>query len=259
MSSTKISAVLITLNAEYLLEQVLKPLSECCDEIILVDSGSVDNTIQIAKKYNCKTYYRAFDGYGNQKRYAVGLATHNWVLSIDADEIITTELKEELATFFEKETIPYKGIYIPRTLVFMEKVFNFGNEHKQKQLRLFNKSSANFNTASLHEKIEIENQKVGDCYTLRNHMLHYSYKDLSNYFGKFNQYSTLAARNKASKKNSVSILTILLIGPWTFIHQYLIKLNFLNGFQGFVWSLFSSYFAATKYIKLYELVRGKNM
>ena len=251
MSLTKISAVIITLNEEHLLESVLQPLAALCNEIIIVDSGSTDRTVEIAEKYNCRVYHKKFEGYGNQKRYAVSLASNDWILSIDGDEVITPELKDEIAFLFTKEPIQYKGIYVPITFVFMGKIFKYGNEYKKNHLRMFNKSSSNFNNSSLHEKVEVK----GEIYALKNHLLHYSYKNLASYFAKFNHYSTLAAENKMAKKNKITILTIVLIGPWTFFHQYLIRLNILNGFPGFIWALFSSYFAVVKYTKLYELIR----
>lgn len=253
MPAIKISAVIITLNSEYLLESVLQPLAELCNEIIIVDSGSSDSTIQIADKYKCKVYYNKFTGYGNQKRYAVNLASNDWILSIDADEVVTPELKKEIGDLFSKDIIPYNGIYIPITFVFMGKIFKFGNEYKKNHLRLFNKSISNFNNSSLHEKVEVK----GETYILENHILHYSYKNICTYFEKFNKYSDLAAESKVGKKNKVTILKIALIGPWTLFYQYLIRLNFLNGFPGFIWSLFSSYFAVVKYTKLYELNRGR--
>jgi glycosyltransferase involved in cell wall biosynthesis len=251
MSLTKISAVIITLNEEHLLGSVLQSLAELCNEIIVVDSGSTDRTVEIAEKYNCKVYYKKFEGYGNQKRYAVSLATNDWILSIDGDEVMTPELKDEIVLLFNKEPIQYDGIYVPITSVFMGKIFTYGNEYKKKHLRLFNKSNSNFDNSPLHEKVKVK----GELYVLKNHLLHYSYKNLASYFVKFNHYSTVTAQNKMAKKEKVTILTILFIGPWTFFHQYLIRFNFLNGFPGFIWALFSSYFAVVKYTKLYELIR----
>jgi glycosyltransferase involved in cell wall biosynthesis len=248
MHLPKITATIITLNSEHTLESVLKPLTELCNEIIVVDSGSTDQTVSIAEKYKCKVYYNKFEGYGKQKRYAVSLASNDWILSIDADEVVTPELKEEIMVLFNQDPIPYNGIYIPITLVFMGKVFRYGNEYKKKHLRLFNKTTSNFDNSSLHEKVEVK----GEIYSLKNHILHYSYKDLNAYFEKFNTYSTLAADNKIKKQQKVSIFNILLIGPWTMFYQYLIRLNIFNGFPGLVWALFSSYFAVAKYTKLYE-------
>jgi hypothetical protein len=195
----------------------------------------------------CKIFHQPFKGFGVQKRFAVEQAKNKWVLNIDADEICTTELQEEIQALLKMGPC-VEAYEIPRQLFFLGKIFRFGRESKQYQTRLFDKSKVNFNTAVVHEKVEAKNKKK-----LNNVLVHYSYHNLSQYFYKFNIYTTKGAQLLKEQNRSRHPLLIVAFWPFYFFKFYIIERNFMNGFPGFVWSALSSYYVLVKYIKRYEL------
>lgn len=248
MNKISISAVIITLNEAHNIVRTLESLA-WCDEIVIVDSGSNDDTVALCEARGCRVVYHPFSGFGEQKQFAVRLAAHQWVLSVDADEVISAELKNEIIEIFDQGEIACAGFYLPRTLVFMGRVFRYGNENKHAFLRLFNREYGGFTNAQIHEGVKLN----GKTMTLRGAMLHYSYRDIGHYFSKFNQYTSMAAKELYAKGKTTSRVMIVLRLPITFFQTYILKANFLNGFPGFVWSLFCGIYPSVKYLKLYEL------
>lgn len=252
-----VSAVLITFNAARLLAAVLESV-RWCDEIVVVDSGSTDQTLTIAQQYGCRIMHRDFDGFGPQKQFAVSLARNHWVLALDADEIITPELGREIQQKVGEAVAgkdASRAFTVPRTLIFLGRLMRYGGEHKQPQLRLFDKRYGNYNAAPVHETIEI-NGPVG---RLTHEMLHDSYASLHDYFGKFNQYTTAGAEAMASRGKKGTKGAVILRFPLTFLKEYFLKLNVLNGYPGFVWSLFSALYPVAKYAKLREIQQSHRL
>jgi glycosyltransferase involved in cell wall biosynthesis len=247
----KISIVIITYNEEARIRPTLESI-KWCDEIIVVDSCSTDSTVDICNEYsNCKVYTQPFLGYGLQKKLAVEKASNNWVLSLDADEVVTDDLRKEIESVLSKSIIPDFGFYVPITLIFMGKVFRYGAENKCMHLRFFDKSKGNFDTENVHEAVQID----GATSNLNNEILHYSYIDIHHYLKKLNEYTSIYANDALKRGKKVSRFTSVLRFIFEFFRQYFIKLNFLNGYAGFVWSVFSSSYVFIKLVKLYE----KNM
>jgi glycosyltransferase involved in cell wall biosynthesis len=242
----KISTVIITYNEEQNLRELL-PLLYWCDEIIIVDSGSTDQTLDVCRSYNCKIFYRKFEGYGAQKRYALSLAENDWILSLDADEILSNELVAEIKQ--EMISPSADGYYIPMVFVFMGKEFRYGKENWRYFLRLFNRKRGDFSDDIVHEQISVD----GSCKKLSGNIYHYSYRNFAQYFEKFNRYSSLAAEIAYTKGKRRSVIAVLFALPVNFLKYYLLERNFLNGWSGFYWSVFSSFYHFTKYIKLREL------
>lgn len=241
-----ISTVIITYNEEHNLSRSLAKLT-WCDEIIVVDSGSTDRTLEICAQYGCKIFYRAFDGYGRQKQYAVSLARNKWVLCLDADEVLSDNLVEELQQLMENPTC--NGYLIPLTFVFMGKEFRHGKEAWRYFLRLFNKEVGNFDDRKVHEKIVLG----GETKKLQHNILHYSYRNISHYFNKFNKYSSYGAEMAYNQGKHRSIFMIVTAVPLNFLKYYLLELNFLNGLSGFYWSAFNAFYHFVKYIKIREI------
>lgn len=242
----QISVVIIAKNESDNLKLSLPALS-WCNDIIVVDDFSTDDTKTVAESYNARVFQRKFDGFGNQKRFAVEQALNDWVLNIDADEVLSLELIQEINSL--RFTNEYSAYSIPIRHVFMGKVFLYGKESKYYHLRLFNRLKGNFDTALVHEKVVI----TGPTLKLNNVILHYSYKNLSHYFQKFNSYTDSGARNLKAKGKKRPLIVCLLLFPVYFLKHYIIYCNILNGNSGFIWSYLNAWYHTVKYLKLYEL------
>ena len=244
----KISVVIITHNEENRIRPTLESI-KWCDEIIVVDACSTDKTLDICKEYsNCKVYVRPFSGFGTQKKFAVEKASSDWILSLDADEVVTDALRDEITAILSLPSIAVAGFYVPITLIFMNRIFKYGSENKYPHLRLFNKNKGNFNTLKLHEGVNVE----GPVAKLKNEILHYSYSDIHHYFEKFNEYTSIYKNEALKRGEKGGKFKPIFRLPLDFMKQYFIRRNFLNGYPGFVWSVFSTFYVFVKYTKLYE-------
>lgn len=151
----KLSVFIIAFNEERIIEECLKKLY-WVDEIIVVDSGSTDNTVAICEKYNAKIFYKKFNGYGEQKQFALDQTSNDWVLSLDADEVLTDSLINEIRLNLEFNQEESFGFYLKSRMVFLGKIFNYGNESNRNILRLFNKTHGNFSPITVHEEILVQ-------------------------------------------------------------------------------------------------------
>lgn len=251
--SVNISCVIITLNEEENIRRTLEAVS-WCDEIIVVDSGSEDKTIDICKEFDCKIFNKEFEGYGEQKSYAISLAKNDWILNIDADEVVSINLKNEIKSIFSEDEINYNGFYLLRSLVFLGKRFKYGRESKEYHLRLFNRKLGNFNSNKVHEKVELN----GTTVKLKGILYHYSYSSIDQYFKKFNAYTTKSAQVLFDDGNNGRSTAVIIFGfPVYFFKNYFVYRNFLNGTQGFLWAFFSSLYPVIKYFKLWAMRNKK--
>ena len=245
-----VTAVVITMNEAANLERCLESV-RWCDEIVVVDSGSSDGTAEIAGRFGCRVLIRPFTGYGEQKRFAVEQAAHDWILSIDADEVITPALRDELRAFLVSGTGEIAGVEIPRTMVFLGREFTHGAEHASPLLRMFRRSRGGFTPSAVHERIEVR----GPVTRCKAEMLHFSYVSIEQYLQKFNAYTTAAARMLHAQGKRASVLALAMAFPFGFLRQYLLKGNFLNGYHGFLWAFLSAVYPLVKYAKLRDLSR----
>jgi len=241
-----VSAVIITYNEAHNLKKSL-PKLHWCNEIIIVDSGSQDDTIEVCKQFGCKIFYRKFEGYGMQKRFAVKQAKNDWVICLDADEILSNELVDEIMTEMLKPKAD--GYLIPMNFFFMGKEFKHGKESWRFFMRLFNKNKGNFNIDKVHEKIELD----GNTQKLKNLIYHHSYTSYTQYFEKFNKYSSFGAEAGFQKRKTRSVAMVICAIPLNFLKYYFLERNFLNGIKGFYWSVLNAFYHFVKYIKLREM------
>ncbi len=241
-----ISAVIITKNEASCIEQCLQSLTFCA-EIVVIDSGSTDNTIDICKKYNCKVILHPFEGYGAQKYFAVTQATHDWVFCIDADEVATVELQEELQQF-SPTSITLSGYQVPRSLIFMGKKLQRSKEYRQPILRFFNRKHGNYSLRPVHETVEIS----GNIGALHGELLHYSYRNVAHFFEKMNVYTDLGADILYQQGKKISKSYVYFRGITAFLEWYIGKGLFLDGFTGFCWAKLQATYTFIKYLKLYE-------
>jgi glycosyltransferase involved in cell wall biosynthesis len=243
----KVSAVIITLNEERIIAKTLKQL-HWCDEIIVVDSHSTDNTVAICRQFGCQVFSRHFDGYGSQKQFAVAQAANDWILCIDADEVLTDALVQELTAITGNDTT-YAGFAIPMNMFFLNKEFTHGRESGRYHLRLFNKKRGGFTGDKVHEGIRVN----GPVKKLQHKIHHYSYYSISQYLEKFNRYTSLSAEMAFTKGKDKSLAMLLMALPFNFFKYYLLERNFMNGSKGLYWSILSAYYHFAKYLKVKEL------
>lgn len=242
----KISIFIITYNEAHIITKCLEKL-KTFDEIIVVDSGSTDATVSICESFGAKVISHKFENFGLQKQFALEQTTHNWVLSLDADEVLSDALISEIHNIHHKENV--KAYTIPRTHVFLNKIFRYGAESKRPILRLFDKNFGEFTPNKVHETIEIK----GAIGKLNQEMLHYTVFDITTAIQKQIKYALLSGELLHEKKKKSSISKIIIKFPFDFIRYYILQRNFLNGYEGFTWSMFAAFCNYLKYARLKEL------
>lgn len=240
----KISVIIITKNEEENIEPALKSV-EWVDEIILVDAGSNDQTVNIAKKYTDKIYQREWQGYAGQKKYALGLTSYEWILSIDADERISPGLKDEI---MKKQPGNFDGFMIRRKNYFFDKEITTCGWDKDYQLRLFKKSKTNLINRLVHEGFEVN----GEIGILENVIIHHTYSSMYNYFNKVNEYTTLQAEEIHKLRKRVTALTIFGHTFSAFFRFYISLKGFKDGIYGLIISFINSISTMLTYVKIWE-------
>jgi glycosyltransferase involved in cell wall biosynthesis len=246
----KISSITIAKNEEANITKCIESLRECADEIIvLVDTESTDTTIEIVKSYsNVKYEAVKWMGYSKTKQSGVSLCSNDWILWIDADEVITKELSKELIKF--KTSSPnYTAYSIPRKAFFLGRWIKHSGWYPGRVTRLFNKHEVKFSENDVHEHLLVN----GETEKLNSDLEHYTDPNIYHYYQKFNRYTTLAAEELVKRGKSFTIIDILLRPIVIFVKMYFIKLGFLDGMQGFILAVFSSAYVFTKYCKFWEL------
>ncbi|MGP1359871.1 glycosyltransferase family 2 protein [Campylobacter sp.] len=233
-----LSVIILTCNSEKYLKEVLES-AKFADEVIVVDSGSKDSTRQICDGFsNVKFHEQDWLGFGAQKQKGVDLAKNEWVFVLDSDEVITSELRNEILDTLKKpKFIAYN---VARLNFFFGKAIKNMGLYPDYTVRLFNKNFAKFDGRAVHEKVILNDstQKLG---TLKNHFLHYAYESIEQFITKQNHYSSIGA-----KKNLLKALTS---PTWTFFKLYLLKGGFKEGFTGYIIARLYAQYTFWKYIK----------
>ena len=245
----KITAIIPTLNEEIYIEEAIKSVN-FADEVIIIDSYSTDDTLVIAEKYNVKIIQRVFDDYSSQKNFAISKAKHDWVFLLDADEKITSELREELNILFEEE--PKKDAYwIYRTNYFMGRKIKYSGWKNDKVIRFFNRYKCAYNGKLVHERIDVN----GETGVIKSRFNHYPYKNFDHYVGKLNKYALLQAKMLLKDNNKLNGFHFVIKPLFRFINHYFLKLGFLDGRPGLVIAVLKSYGVFARYTKLWLLKR----
>jgi len=247
----KISAVIITYNEEMFIDKCLASIEDLVDEIVVVDSFSMDSTEEICKKYNARFIKHKFEGYRDQKNFALQFASYKNILSLDADEALSDELRDSIQAV--KNNWEYNGYYVNRRNYYCGQWIQHSHWYPDKQLRLFNSDSGRWGELNLHERFKMSNgDKVGK---LKGDLVHWPYSTYQEHVDKMHKFSLIAAEefHKAGKKATIFTPYIHLI--WGFLRTYIIKLGFLDGRNGFL--ICSLYASATfkKYNNLRFLIK----
>ncbi len=245
-----VSAVMITHNEAKNLPRTISQLS-WCDEIIVVDSFSTDGTERMAREMHCKLFQRVFESYGEQKSFAISKSKHDWVLCLDADEYLTNELVEEIKQEL-RQTGNIQAFAFPSNLIFRKQRFRYGRESGRMVVKLFNRNTCYMSTDRVHEGVIVN----GRIKNLEGRLLHYSYRDITQYFVKFDRYTEWCAEKYYLEGKRKPLPVILISLPYYFLRYYLADRNILNGMNGFYWSALMSFYHFVKYIKLEDLVQA---
>lgn len=228
IKNIQLSVIIITRNEQKMIRKCLQSIV-WADEIIIVDSGSEDSTLNICREFTEHIYVnRDWQGFGHQKNLALQQATGQWVFSIDADERITPELKQEIQEAMKRGK--HTAYEIPRLAYFLGKEMKHGGWWPDYVLRLFTREHSRFSDDIVHERVLVEG-KVG---RLNSPLLHFSYTSLEQVLEKNNRYSTAAALKAQGKGKRSSLGRALLRASWTFFWVYFVRLGLLDGKEGFI-------------------------
>lgn len=244
-----ISAVIITRNEERRIATCLSSLQGVVDEIVVIDSGSTDKTEEICKKHGAHFEFREWEGYSSAKNYGNEIAASDYILSIDADEALSQELRASLLAIKDK----LRGAYsFSRLTSYCGKWIRHGAWYPDIKIRLFAKGVANWQ-GSVHEKLVL--QDPTQLTKLKGDLLHYSIESISDQIAKINQYSTIMADQMFAKGKKASWVKLLLSPIARFIRMYLVQGGFRDGFLGFVIARNSAFSTFLRYAKLRQLYR----
>lgn len=241
----KISVIVITKNEEKNIKSCLESVL-WADEIILVDAESTDKTRDLAKEFTNKIFINKWEGFVNQKKYALSLVKNEWILSIDADERISKELEKEIQT---NNLNAFNGYKIRRQNFFFGKEITSCGWNKDYQLRLFKKSKVDLTDKLVHEGFYI-NGEVG---LLENVLIHNTFSSIKNYLSKVNHYTTLQAKESFMKKKRINGWIIFAHIFSAFFRYYISLKGFKDGFHGLVISMINSLSTLLTYVKIWEL------
>jgi len=251
MNRIKISAALIARNEAANISEAIKSLS-FADQVVVADTGSTDNTVEIAQKLGAEVHSVKFEGFGKTKNKALDYCRGNWVLFVDADERVTSELAEKIINISNSESAT-AGFLINRLTYFLGKPVRHSGWYPDYILRLFKKEKGKFSSNLVHERVEIN----GRVDKLDGLLLHYSYRSIDQYLDKLNEYSTLSAREMFQKGRKFNILDLIFRPISTFLKMFVFKAGFLDGLNGLFLAILSSYHVFIKYAKLYHIRRTR--
>ncbi len=252
MSATpaKFSVAIICCNEEANIRDCLESV-KWADEIVVVDSGSTDRTLAIAREYTDRIIERPWPGHLEQKNFALEQAAGEWVLSIDADERVSPELAEEIRALLRHDDIAETGFTVPRKTFYLGKWITHGGWYPDRKLRLVRRGRAHWAGVNPHDHLYAD----GAVGNLGGDLHHYTYRDISAHLKTIDLFTTIAAEQLAQQGQRHALCHMLLNPPCRFLRMYLLRLGFLDGLAGFVVAALGGYYVFLKYAKLWERQR----
>jgi glycosyltransferase involved in cell wall biosynthesis len=243
----KLSVAIVALNEEERLRACLESVA-WADELVVVDSGSSDKTVAIAREFTDRVLFHAWEGYGAQKNFTLGLCHGDWLLSLDADERVSEPLRAEIVATLAADPPP-AGFAIPRQNFFQGVWIRHGGWYPDYQLRLFRRGRGTFTTSAVHESVRVE----GAVGRLRAPLVHQSYRGIEDFVARANRYSELAARQLAAAGRGGSLVDLLLRPAWRFVSMYLLRGGFLDGGRGLTLAALYAHYVFLRAAKVREL------
>ncbi len=246
MRMPSLSVAIIALNEEERIRACLESVA-WADEIVVVDSGSYDKTVAIAREFTDRVLFHAWEGYGAQKNFALAQCQGNWVLALDADERVSEALREEIVTALAGPT--HVGYLIPRRNFFQGAWVRHGGWYPDYQLRLFRRGRGAFTPSAVHESVRVD----GPVGRLRAPLVHQSYRGIEDFVARANRYSELAARELAATGRGGSLADLLLRPAWRFLSMYVLRAGFLDGGRGLVLAVLYAHYVFLRAAKVREI------
>ena len=247
---SSISAVIITKNEEHNIRECLKSV-DWVDQIVVVDAESHDRTQEIAKEFTGQLFVRPWPGFGAQKNFGIDQARSDWILILDADERVSSELQAEIQNLLHSWSVADPVAFeVPRRNIFYGKWVRWGGAYPDCQIRLFRKGKAKYNDVEVHENLLVS----GEVGVLKGYFDHYTERQIVDHFRKFNLYTTLAARQKRKSTDQVHWHHLLFNPLIVFLKTYLLRRGFRDGIRGFIFAVFASMYTFVKYAKLWEIL-----
>jgi glycosyltransferase involved in cell wall biosynthesis len=242
----KLSVTVITKNEAADVGAALASV-KWADEIIVIDSESTDDTVAIARRFTERIIVRAWPGYVEQKNFAAAQASHDWVLSLDADERVTPELAEEVRTTLRNPTdAAYR---IPRVTWHLGRWIRTTDWYPDHQLRLYDRRRARWTGRYVHESVSVD----GSIGQLRGELQHFAYRNISDHLETIDRYTTFAARQMRENGRRAGLLRLAGHPPLAFLRNYVARGGFRQGIPGFIISSMNAYYVFLKFAKLWEL------
>lgn len=252
MLKQPITAIIPAFNEAHNIVDVLKSV-DFCNEVILVDSNSTDDTVAIAKPFYDKLLTRDYVHSASQKNWAIPQASNEWILLVDADERVTPALREEIINLVPSlDSSEHVGYWMGRRNFFMGRQVHYSGWKNDKVIRLFRKSKCKYLDKHVHSEIEAD----GSVGWLQNKLLHYKYIDMDHHVSKLQRYASLQARDFDKKVGKITMYHVVVKPLWGFFKHYFLQLGFLDGFVGFTIAYLRSHGIFMRYVKLWLLRRG---
>jgi glycosyltransferase involved in cell wall biosynthesis len=242
----KLSVTVITRDEEANVGRALESVA-WADDIVVVDSGSTDRTVEVARRYTDRVFVREWPGYSAQKNHAATLTRHDWILSLDADERVTPALAREIRTRLEQEP-PEKGYRIPRVTRHLGRWIRSTDWYPDFQLRLYDRRAGQWVARHVHESVAVE----GRPGTLSSEIEHYAYRDLAHHFETMQRYTDLAARQLYEEGARTGLAGLALHPPFAFLRNYVLRGGFKDGVPGLIVSGMNAFYVFLKLAKLWE-------
>ena len=245
-----LSVTIITKNEASHIAAALESVA-WADETIVVDAESSDGTVEIARRLAKQVHVRPWKGYGDQKNFAAGLARHDWILSIDADERVTPELARNIQRTVSSSPAA-RGFKLSRVTFHLGRWIRSTDWYPDYQLRLYDRRHAQWNDRRIHESVMVD----GEVSRLQGELHHFAYRDLSHHLATIDRYTTLAACQMQDQGRRATVLDLLVHPPFAFLRNYILRFGVRDGLPGLIVSLLNSYYVMLKFAKLWELQNG---
>jgi glycosyltransferase involved in cell wall biosynthesis len=251
MTRRRVSAVVITFNEEERLRACLESLA-WADELVVVDAESSDKTVQIAREFTDRVWVRPWPGFASQKNFALERATGDWILSVDADEEVSPELRGEVGAMLEGTEKGADGYQVPRRNIFWGHWVRHGGLYPDWQLRLFRRGRGRFVDHAVHESVEV----TGTIGRFRAPLVHRSYRDVADFLARADRYSTLAAEAWVRSGRPARLSDLVWRPVGRFLGMYVGRAGFLDGWRGFLLACLYAYYVFIRSAKVWERARG---